>query len=494
MNKQQRNSRTARNSVMKTNEFPKHFLWGGSIAAHQCEGAYQEDGKGLAMMDLVSSGSYETPRHISARLEEGVYYPSHTGIDFYHRYKEDIALFADMGFRSLRISIDWSRIYPNGDDEVANELGLQFYHDVIDTMISYHIEPIVTLYHFEMPMHVVEAYGSWLNRETIQLYVRFCDTVIRSLKGKVQYWVTFNEMNHLDPTSEVTDIFTYMITGLKYSELADKKQALATLGYHMSVASVKVVQLAHEIDASNQVGCVFGITPYYPKTCKPEDVLAANKAMNRDFYQIDAMCNGEFPAYKVKEYERNDIHIEVSEEDSIAFAKGKLDFIGLNYYASEVVAANVEEDDQASFFGGMDNPYLTKSNWGWTIDPTGLRYLLNYTYQRYGLPIIITENGLGAFDQVEENGEIQDDYRIDYLNQHISSVMQSVEEDGVDCFGYLMWGPIDLVSATTGEMKKRYGFIYVDKQDQGEGSYDRKPKKSFHWYKEVIQTNGGSLK
>ncbi|MEG0330627.1 MAG: glycoside hydrolase family 1 protein [Bacilli bacterium] len=473
---------------------PDNFLWGGSIAAHQCEGAFQQDGKGLAIMDLVSTGSYEKERHISKIIEKGYVYPSHTGIDFYNRYKEDIALFAEMGFKSLRISIDWSRIYPNGDDEFANEEGLQHYHKVIDTIISYGIEPIVTLYHFEMPLHVVDKYNSWLSVETINLYLKFCETIFRSFKGKVRYWVTFNEMNHLDPMSEVTDIFTYLITGLKYSELKNKKQALATIGYNMSVASVKAVSMAHEIDKNYKVGCVFGITPFYAKTSNPEDVLATFKSMDRDFYQIDAMCNGEFPKYKIKEYKTNDIFIDLTKEDNEAFKKGKLDFIGLNYYSSEVVTVMQDKSNHAAYFGGLENPYLKKSNWGWSIDPLGLRYLLNYVYRRYGLPLIITENGLGANDEINEIGEIDDDYRIEYLEEHIRSVMKSIQEDGVDCFGYLVWGPIDLVSATTGEMKKRYGFIYVDKQDDGTGSYERKRKKSFSWYQKVIKTNGGILK
>lgn len=479
---------------MKKNMFPKEFLWGGSIAAHQCEGAYLEDGKGLGMMDLVTTGSYETPRHISKELEEGYCYPSHTGIDFYHRYKEDIKLFAQMGFKALRISIDWSRIYPNGDDEMPNDAGLQYYHDVIDTLLEYGIEPMVTLYHFEMPMHVVTHYQSWLKRDTIALYLKFVKTVVTSFKGKVHHWITFNEMNHIDPTSEVSDIFTYMITGLKYSELEDKKQALALLGYHMTLASVKAIPIIKEIDPENKVGCVFGITPYYPKTCKPEDALMAFKAMDRDFYQIDAMCNGRFPAYKRKEYERNGIDISITKEDEEAFANGRLDYIGLNYYASEVIADQSDEIDKTSYFGGLENPYLKRSNWGWQIDPIGLRYLLNYTYHRYGLPIIITENGLGANDVISEDRKIHDDYRIEYLNAHIKCIMDSVEEDGVDCFGYLMWGPIDLVSATTGEMKKRYGFIYVDKQDDGTGSYQRIKKDSFDWYQHVIETNGKNIK
>ena len=472
----------------------KDFLWGGSIAAHQCEGAWNVDGKGIGIMDLVTSGSYEVPREICKDIEEGKRYPSHDGIDFYHRFKEDIALFGEMGFKALRISIDWSRIYPNGDDEEPNKRGIEYYQSVVDELIKNGIEPIVTLYHFEMPVNLVRKYGSWTNRKVIDFYLKYCKTMFEALKGKVKYWVTFNEMNHIDPQTEASDIFTYIIAGLKFSEMVEKKQTLATIGYNMTLAGVKAVELAHEIDPNNKVGCVFGLTPVYPINCNPVNVMNAFKEMDRDFYQIDAMCNGCFPKYKLKEYKDSDIQLEISNEDKESFYNGKLDFIGLNYYSTSVAHYEGDDSGEETLFGGVQNPYLEKSKWGWSIDPIGLRYLLNYVYRRYELPIIVSENGLGAMDKVEADGSINDDYRIDYLNQHLIQLKKAAEEDGVECFGYLMWGPIDLVSATTGEMKKRYGFIYVDKQDDGTGDYSRKKKKSFDWYKEVIESNGESLK
>ncbi len=477
---------------MGKNAFPRDFFWGGSIAAHQCEGAWREGGKGIGMMDLVTTGAVDRPRHISRDFEEGYIYPSHEGIDFYHHYQEDIALYAEMGFKALRISVDWSRIYPNGDDAEPNAEGLAFYHAVVDELIAHGIEPIITLYHFEMPIAVVRKYHSWLSRETIELYLRFVRTVVESFKGKVHYWSTFNEMNHIDPMSEATDIFIYMITGLTNEGLGDRPRDLATLGYYMTVASMRACKLIHEIDPENKVGCVFGITPMYPATCKPADALAAFKAMDRDYYQIDAMCTGRFPAYKLREYEREGIELDYREEDAEVFAADRLDWIGMNYYASETIAADAKAEDGA-FFGGQKNPYLEASSWGWTIDPSGLRYLLNYTYRRYGLPIMVTENGLGAVDEVGPDGSVHDDYRIAYLREHARAVKDAVELDGVDCFGYLWWGPIDVVSATTGEMKKRYGFIYVDKHDDGSGTYARSRKDSFYWYKEAIASNGGTL-
>lgn len=471
----------------------ENFLWGGSIAAHQCEGAWNIDGKGLGLMDVATSGDVDHDRIIHDEKQSGFTYPSETGIDFYHRYPQDIRLFSEMGFQTLRISIDWSRIYPNGDDETPNEKGIQFYQKVVDTLLEYHIEPIVTLYHFEMPLAIVKKYGSWTNKKTIELYLTYCKTMMEALKGKVKYWVTFNEMNHIDSQMKLSDFFSYFITGLQYSRLEDPAQTLATCAYNMTVASVKAVKLGHDIDENNQMGCVFGLTPYYPYSCHPKDVMKSFTDMNRDLYQIDAMCYGKFPAYKIKEYERLGIVLDISEEDKEAFQQGKLDFLGINYYASEVSIAEVKEGMEQAFFGGLKNPYLQDSDWGWAIDPVGLRYILNYVDRKYQLPIMITENGFGAIDEVGEDGKVHDTYRIEYLQEHLSELKKAVLEDGVNCVGYLMWGPIDLVSATTGEMKKRYGFIYVDKQNDGSGTYDRMPKDSFYWYKELIASNGEDL-
>ncbi|MBP9478523.1 MAG: family 1 glycosylhydrolase [Sebaldella sp.] len=465
------------------------FLWGGSIAAHQCEGAWNEDGKGIGIMDLVTQGTHEKPREITKTIEEDKIYPSHEGINFYHTYKEDIALFAEMGFKALRISIDWSRIYPKGDETEPNILGIQFYQNIVDELLKYKIEPIVTLYHFEMPVYLVTEYGSWINRKVIDFYLKFCETMYTALKGKVHYWSTFNEMNHIDPQTEASDIFTYIIAGLKYSEMKNKKQTLATIGYNMTLASVKAVKLGHEIDTNNKIGCVFGLTPVYPFNSNPINVMNAFKENEHEFYQIDAMCNGKFPSYKLHEYKEQGINLMITEEDKNSFAEGKIDFIGLNYYSSSVAHHEDDEGDEKTLFGGVQNTYLEKSKWGWSIDPIGLRYILNYVYRRYGLPIIITENGLGAVDEIDENGNIDDIYRIEFLQKHIEQIKKAVIEDYVECFGYLTWGPIDLVSATTGEMKKRYGFIYVDKHDNCEGTLERKKKKSFYWYQKLIQSD-----
>ncbi|TRZ39575.1 glycoside hydrolase family 1 protein [Niallia circulans] len=470
--------------------FPHDFLWGGSISAHQTEGGWEEDGKGPGIMDFVTTGSYQVPRQITKEIDTTKSYPSHNAIDFYHRYKEDIALFAEMGFTALRISIDWSRIYPTGEEREPNQKGIKFYKDVIDTIKSYGIEPIVTLYHFEMPIHLVKKYGAWENRKVIELYLRFCETMFKALKGKVYYWVTSNEMNHLDPQTEMSDIFTYMLTGHKYSELKDKKQSLATMGYNLALSGVMAAALGRKIDSRNKIGCVFGLTPMYPYDCNPTNVMDNFKEMERDFYQIDAMCNGKFPEYKLHEYTLAGINIDMLEEDKLAFKEGILDFIGINYYSSSVTKSNANADDDKAMFGGIQNPFLEKSKWGWSIDPIGLRYLLNYVYRRYGLPLMVTENGLGAVDQLEENNKINDDYRINYFEQHLKTLKKAILEDGIKCLGYLTWAPIDLVSASTGEMNKRYGFIHVNRDDDGSGDFSRIKKESFYWYKEVIETNG----
>lgn len=472
---------------------PEGFLWGGSIAAHQLEGAWNEDGKGPAIMDFATSGTYEIPREFTYEIESGKKYPSHEGIDFYHRYNEDISLFAQMGFKALRISIDWSRIYPRGDEDNPNQKGLDYYNSLIDELIKNNIEPIITLYHFEMPVALVREYGTWQNPKVIDFYLKYVKTVVTAFKGKVKYWVTFNEMNHIDPQTEASDIFTYIIAGIKYSELeGNKQEVLANIGYNMTLAGVKATKIIHDIDSNNIVGCVFGITPAYPLNCNPVNVLNAFKEMDRDYYQIDAMCNGEFPKYKVKEYDDFGIKIKISEEDKISFKEGVIDFIGINYYSTSVARYEGDDEEEGTLFGGVQNPYLKKSKWGWAIDPIGLRYLLNYTYRKYHLPIMVTENGIGAIDELID-GKVHDEYRIEYLKQHFIEMKKAIVEDHVECIGYLMWGPIDLVSATTGEMKKRYGFIYVDKNDNGTGDLTRYRKDSFYWYQNIIKTNAKDL-
>lgn len=475
-----------------------NFLWGGSIAAHQCEGAWNEDGKIGSIMDYATAGSVNQKREFTKEIEKDKVYPNHTAIDFYHTYKQDCALFKEMGFKALRISIDWGRIFPNGDDEIPNEKGIKFYQDLVDELRKNKIEPIVTLFHFEMPINIVKKYNSWLNRKTIDLYLRFCTVMFEALKGKVKYWINFNEMNHIDPMSDADDMFVYILSGLTNDDLGSTKEEIrkniTLMGYNMTLAGVKAVKLCHEADKNNVMGCVFGLHPCYPLTTDPNDNLLAYRETIRDFYQVDAMCNGAFPQYKLKEYEKLGLDVKMTDEDILAFKEGVIDYIGFNYYYSEVVTSHDElKTNDRTLHGGMYNKYLKKTDWGWTIDPIGMRYMLNIIWRRYNKPIIICENGLGAVDQLTEDKKVHDQYRISYLREHFIEMKKAVLDDGVNLFGYLMWGPIDLISATTGEMKKRYGFIYVDQNNEGTLSNKRYKKDSFYWFTKVIETNGEDL-
>lgn len=484
--------------LCKNGNMNKNFLWGGSIAAHQCEGAWQEDGKIMSIMDLATAGSRNRKREFTKTVEEGKIYPNHEAIDFYHTYKEDIALFAEMGFKALRFSIDWGRIYPNGDDEKPNPKGIEFYQNLADELLKDRIEPIVTLFHFEMPVNIVKKYNSWLSKDTVDLYLKYCSTMFEALKGRIRYWVNFNEMNHIDPMSDADDMFVYILSGLTNEDLGstkeERKNKIAIMGYNMTLAAVKAVKLCHEADPDYKMGCVFGLHPCYPLTTDPNDNLYAYRETMRDFFQIDAMCNGSFPKYKLAEYEKLGLDVGYSPDDEKDFAQGVIDFIGLNYYYSEVVTTHEElKSNDGTLHGGMFNKYLKVSDWGWSIDPIGLRYMLNMVWRKYNKPIIICENGFGTKDVLNEDETVHDDYRIQFLREHFFEMVKAVEEDCVDLFGYLMWGPIDLVSATTGEMSKRYGFIYVDKKDDGTGTNKRYRKDSFYWYKKVITNNGKDL-
>lgn len=486
---------------------PKNFLWGGATAANQFEGGYLADGKGLSTADVVTAGSHTVSRQVTMTLkdgtktvqpimpwpevpkgthfdvQEGYYYPSHVGIDFYHHYKEDIALFAEMGFKCFRMSINWARIFPNGDDETANEAGLAFYDEVFDECIKHGIEPVVTISHYETPLHLVNAYEGWLDRRVIDFYVKYCETIFKRYQHKVKYWMTFNEIN-------IMGMLPFFAGGVPY----DDDQAKAQAVHHQFIASARAVKLAHEINPEMQVGLMVAYGSTYALTCHPKDELAAMFENQQRHFYSDVQCRGEYPAYKLKEYERKGIVLKTEPEDAEILKAGCVDYLGFSYYSSNTVSSREEKDMiEGNMSIGEKNPYLEASDWGWQIDPIGLRLALNRLYERYQKPLFIVENGLGAVDTVEADGSICDDYRIDYLAKHIQAMKDAVEYDGVDLIGYTPWGCIDLVSAGTGEMKKRYGFIYVDRDDHGEGSLKRSKKKSFDWYKKVIATNGEDL-
>lgn len=487
---------------MKGYRFPEGFLWGGAIAANQAEGAFREGGKGLSVPDLIIGGSVGLPRVVTPHgLRAGARYPSHEAIDFYHRYEGDIALMAEMGFSCLRLSIQWSRIFPHGDDAEPCREGIEYYRRVFETCRRYGISPLVTLSHYEFPYSLSLRYGGWDNREVIDLFMRFCETVFTEYRGLVRYWLTFNEIN----CGLVGGFGNVMGLGILPPEDAiaefedacpwdDPRRRFVGL-HNQFVASARAVLLAHRIDPENQVGCMIAAQACYPNTCRPADVLLAQRLMDfNNFYCGDVQVRGSYPVWASSIWREQGVDIsELAEDDAEVLKEGVVDFFGFSYYLSSTAATNEEGNEAAgNVFHGTPNPYLKTTDWGWTVDPEGLRWFMKMVYDRYQIPLMIVENGLGARDKRSEDGAFHDQYRIDYLRNHIAQMGEAMSE-GVELMGYTMWSPIDIVSASTGEMEKRYGFIYVDKDNAGNGDLHRERKDSFYWYQEVIASRGEEL-
>lgn len=477
---------------MSSSIFPKGFLWGGALAANQAEGAYLEGGKGLTTVDLLPTGVKR--RDImkgyvpSLTPLEGEFYPSHEAIDFYHRYKEDIALFAEMGFKALRISISWARIFPSGEGATPNEEGLQFYDQLFDELLKYDIQPVVTLAHFDVPVNLVEKYGGWRSRKLVSLFETYAQTVLARYKDKVKYWMTFNEINMLLH-------LPFLGAGLVFAEGENQKQIQYQAAHHQLVASALAVKACHELIPDAKIGCMLAAGTFYPYTCNPDDVFQAMEKDRDSFFFIDVQSRGEYPAYSKRFFKTNNITVEMEPGDKEILKNHTVDYIGFSYYSSRTTSTDpevIKNMTSGNVFGSISNPYVGKSEWGWTIDPKGFRITANQLYDRYQKPLFVVENGLGAIDEVTPEGEIYDDYRIDYLKQHLTELGEALE-DGVEIIGYTSWGPIDIVSASTGEMKKRYGYIYVDRDNEGNGTLVRRKKKSFRWYKQVIAKNGEDL-
>ena len=464
--------------------FPKGFLWGGAVAANQCEGAYLEDGKGLCVPDMLLGGDVNTPRTFLPKTDPTAFYPSHEAVDFYHHYKEDIAMFAEMGWNVFRFSINWGRIFPNGDDEEPNEAGLEFYDDVINECHKHGMEPLITLCHYEIPWNIVTKYNGFTDRRVIDLFVKYATTCFKRYKDKVKYWLTFNEINSLL-------MFKDFIHNMSKDDIANNYKAL----HNQFVASARAVQRAHSIDPEYKVGCMIAGACSYPLTCAPEDVLKNQKKMQDSFYYCgDVMVRGEYPVFAKRLWKEDNVNLEYTEEDIKDLKEGKVDFFSFSYYSTTCTSADkkVAKDGLGNFSLGSKNPYIQYSEWGWGMDPIGLRYYLNEIYNRYEIPVMVVENGLGAIDELTEDKKVHDQYRIEYLREHIKA-MEGALEDGVDLIAYTPWGCIDLISASTGEMKKRYGFIYVDLDNEGNGTMKRYKKDSFEWYKKVISSNGEEL-
>ena len=472
---------------MKT--FAKNFLWGGALAANQCEGAYLEDGKGLEICDLLETGKDRFIKLDPAlELHEGHVYPSHEAIDFYHHYKEDIAMFGEMGMKCLRTSIAWSRIFPNGDDAEPNEKGLTYYEDMFRELHRWGIEPVITISHFETPLALVKKYGGWDNRKLVGFFERYCKVLFERYKDQVKYWLTFNEVD-----SVIRHPFT--TAGIIPSRVPEDKmletcyQAL----HHQLVASAMVVKDCHEIIPGSKVGCMLTKLTTYARTCAPDDELATQAKNLENLFYADVHVWGEYPRLILKMFERKGIHVEMLPEDAATLKAGCVDFVSCSYYMTmtESVDPNAERTPGNTVLG-VKNPYLPSTDWGWQIDPKGLRYSLIELYDRYRKPLMVVENGMGAKDVVEADGSIHDPYRVEYFRQHISEMGKAIDE-GVEMWGYTTWAPIDLISASTNQMSKRYGFIYVDQDDLGNGTLARSRKDSFYWYKKVIASNGEDL-
>ena len=454
--------------------FPEGFLWGGATAANQIEGAYAEDGKGLSVQDVLPGGVVKPasagPTPDNLKLE---------AIDFYHRYQEDIALFAEMGFKVFRLSIAWSRIFPRGDEAEPNAAGLAFYDRVIDELLAHNIVPLVTLSHYELPLHLAQEYGGWTNRKLIGFYENFARTVFEHFRGRVQYWLTFNEINSI--------LHFPILAGIMNTT---DKQDLYQAIHHELVASARVTKIAHEVDATNKIGCMILAMPRYPLTPNPDDVWAALDAAHDDFTFGDVHCRGTYPGYFLRKLREAGIELDITEQDRIDL-RNTVDFVSFSYYMSVCESATDTTRGPGNLIGGVPNPTLAASQWGWQIDPVGLRIILNEYWDRWQKPLFIVENGLGARDELVD-GTVADDYRIAYMNDHLVQVGEALS-DGVEVLGYTAWGCIDLVSMSTAEMSKRYGFIYVDRNDDGSGTLQRYRKKSFYWYKDVITSNGATL-
>lgn len=476
-----------------TNKLPNNFLWGGAVAAHQLEGAWNVDGKGPSVADVMTVGSTTSYRSITEGVLDFEYYPNHEAIDFYHHYKEDIKLFAEMGFKCFRTSIAWTRIFPKGDEHEPNEAGLQFYDDLFDECLKYNIEPIVTLSHFEMPYHLVTEYGGFRNRKLIDFFVKFAETCFTRYQSKVKYWMTFNEINNQANFNE--DFAPFTNSGIFYQPGENREAVMYQAAHYELVASAKAVQIGKTINPNFEIGCMMAMSPVYPENCQPKNNLMALKIMEKRYYFADVHVFGSYPNHILNYWKRNKITLDITEEDLAELKKGTVDYIGLSYYMSHATKHRSENTfyDYDETKDLIKNEFVERSDWGWQIDPVGLRYILNWLTDVYRLPLFIVENGFGAYDKKEADGTIHDTYRINYLKAHIEQMRLAVIEDNVDLMGYTPWGCIDLVSAGTGEMEKRYGFIFVDKDNQGQGTLERSRKESFYWYQQVIQSNGEQL-
>ncbi len=485
---------------------PDNFLWGGAVAANQCEGAWLQDGKLPNITDVMVGINSKEPglkwneeeKQWQMQLDDSKVYLSHEGIDFYHRYKEDLQLMAGMGFNCFRTSIAWGRIFPKGDEKEPNEAGLKFYDDLFDEMNRLGMTPVVTLSHYETPLYLLTHYGGWINKKTIEFWNRYVTTVFERYKGKVHLWLTFNEINNLRRRPVVSGGIMSIAPFDKNDPLKVSSQELWQAYVNLLIANAWTVKIGHEIDPENKIGCMMSSSAVavYPYTCDPRDVWGAFQTQRfSNYYFSDPFCLGIIPGYVKRAWKEEGADPEYTEEDEKMIREHTVDYYSFSYYLSGTYSRDTENTFDTGGLRGKENPYLrfkAPEPWGWAVDPEGLRYVLNAVYDRYRLPMFIVENGIGMDEHPDENGVIDDEFRVTYIREHINQIKEAVK-DGVEVMGYLYWGPIDIVSAGTGEMKKRYGFIYVDRHNDGTGTLKRSRKNSYDWYKKVIATNGEDL-
>ena len=476
--------------------FPPNFLWGGATSASQIEGAWNVGNKGPTIAEIVPRPKMNQKLALPTVTKDSVAfaekdsndlrYPKRKGIDFFHHYKEDIKLLSKMGYKAFRFSISWARIFPSGTEDKPNIKGLEFYDNVISECLKYQIEPVITLHHFDLPLGLVKNQNGWFSRKTIKNFTKYSETVFERYKGKVKYWITFNEIN--------SATWGFVGTGAIEENLTEneKKNVRFQSLHHMFIASAIAVQQLHKIDPEAHIGCMVARDMVYPLTCDPKDVLTALQRDNFNLFFSDVQVLGKYPSFMNRYFKEHGIQIKMKQGDEKVLANGKCDFLSFSYYSSLTISSsrNAKKEHGNMAVGGK-NPYLKATDWGWQVDPLGLRITLNEYWNRYHVPLFIVENGLGAKDTLE-HGKIHDDYRIQYLKEHILQILEAIK-DGINVIGYLMWSPFDLVSASTDQMSKRYGCIYVDLNDDGTGTLKRIPKDSFYWYKQVIESNGNIL-
>lgn len=461
--------------MVKRSDFKDDFMWGGAIAANQAEGGYQEAGKGLSIADLARNG---IRMGIDDEIDLDAYYPSHEAVDFYHRYKEDLAYMEELGFNCFRTSINWTRIFPLGDEDEPNEAGLLFYDELFDEMLKRGMVPIVTLSHYETPVHLVKQYGSWRSRKLIDFFLKYCEVVFKRYKNKVKYWMTFNEINNMRRIESAAG-------GILLQDGEHREQVVYQASHHMFVASSLAIKLCHEICPESKIGTMFSLSNVYPNTCKPEDVFDTMNLRRTSLFFCDVMVRGYYPSYSNRFFEEHNVKLDIQPGDLECIRQYTSDYLAFSYYRTTTHRHGLPYHGSTGGDESVLNPYLKATSWGWQIDPLGLRYTLNELYDRYQIPLFVVENGMGEHDLLQEGDLIADQYRITYLQEHLAAMLEAVK-DGVDLIGYTYWGPFDIVSAGTGEMEKRYGFVYVDKDNQGHGTLRRIKKQSFAWMQQFL--------